>query len=323
MKNTFLMGGLLGFVVLACSAAQPQDLTYPNRPIRLVVPFTPGGGSDVIGRVLARKMSENMKQTIVVENKPGAGGSIGTQDVAKAAPDGYSLLIATSSTHGINPFLYSTLPYDAVKDFTPISMLATTDYAMAVGKHVKATSLPDLLNLAKTEKLNYASSGNGTTSHLAAAMLGTTTKSEFIHVPYKGSGPAFQDLLGGQVAFMFDNTSVIAPHIKGGKITVMATTGAKRSPVTPDVPTMVEMGMPEFQIIGWWAIMAPANTPKPIIDRLNKEVVQAINEPEVKARLSRLGNEPLTTTPEETRTYIAAELEKFKKIVHDTGAKLE
>lgn len=323
MKKTVLTGGLLALAALMSGAANAQDPAYPSRALRLVVPFTPGGGSDVIARVLAQKMSENMKQSIVVENKPGAGGSIGTQDIAKAPADGYSLLIATSSTHAINPHLYTKLPYDAIKDFAPISMLATTDYAMAVGKHVKAASLPELLKLAGTENLNYGSSGNGTTSHLSAAMLGTTTKTNFTHVPYKGSGPAFQDLLGGQVAFMFDNTSVLAPHLKSGKMTIMATTGSKRSPVTPDVPTMVELGMPDFQVVGWWAIMAPANTPRPIIDRLNREVVQAINHPDVKARLTGLGNEPLTTTPDETKAYIAAEMQKFKKIVNDTGARLE
>lgn len=323
MKKIYLMGGVLSVFQLMSGGVRADDPSFPSKSIRLVVPFTPGGGSDVIARTLAQKMSENMKQTVVVENRPGAGGSIGTQEVAKTAPDGYSLLLATSSTHAINPHLYTKLPYDAIKDFAPISMLATTDYAMAVGKHVKATSLPELLKLAKTETLNYGSAGNGTTAHLAAAVLGNTTKSNFTHVPYKGSGPAFQDLLGGQIAFMFDNTSVIAPHMKNAKMTVMATTGAKRSPVTPDVPTMVELGMPDFQIIGWWAIMAPANTPKPIIDKLNAEVVQAMKSPEVQARLTGLGNEPLTTTPEETKAYIAAEMLKFKKIVHDAGAKLE
>jgi tripartite-type tricarboxylate transporter receptor subunit TctC len=323
MKKHLIIGLCSALAVVASNVSHAQESTYPSRPIRLVVPFTPGGGSDTIGRLVGQKLSKSFNQAVVIENKPGAGGSIGTQEVARAPADGYTLLLATSSTHGINPWLYSKLSYDAIKDFAPISILATTDYALAVNSSAPAKNVEDLIKQAKATRMTYASSGNGTTSHLAAALLTKLTNASFEHIPYKSSGPALNDLLGGQVNFMFDNTSVILPHAKAGKLRILATSGAARSAVSKDIPTMMESGVANYQIIGWWALLAPGGTPQPIIEKLNKEVVKAMESADVKDRLIAIGNEPFSTSPTQAKEFIAAELNKFKPLVELAGAKLD
>lgn len=274
--------------------------------------------------MLSQPLSEALGQTIIIDNKPGAGGSIGAKAVASASADGYTLLNGTSSTHGINPWLYSRLGYDVLKDFEPIAVLAISDYALGVPLNSPARSVADLLSMHKASKLMYASSGNGTTSHLASALFANYSQADFEHVPYKSSGPALQDLIGGQVAFFFDNTSVLMPQAKAGKIRILATSGSVRSAATPDVPTMAESGVTGYDVIGWWALFAPANTPKPVIDRLHKEVSKVLESPAIRQKIVSMGNivAPLMT-PAESKAFIKNEYEKFGNIVKMAGVKMD
>ena len=311
-------------IVGGSASAQSVPANWPAKPVTIVVPFTPGGGGDSLSRMLVPALSEALGQTILVDNKPGAGGSIGAKAVASAAPDGYTLLNGTSSTHGINPWLYPRLGYDVLKDFEPITVLAISDYALGVPPNSPARSVADLLALHKNQKLMYASSGNGTTSHLASALFANLTQSDFEHVPYKSSGPALQDLMGGQVSFFFDNTSVLMPQAKAGKVRLLATSGRSRSTTTPDIPTMAESGVTGYDVIGWWALFAPANTPKPILDRLHKEVSKVLESPAIRQKIISMGNivaPPMT--PAEARQFVKSEYEKFGVMVKMAGVKLD
>jgi len=320
---------LIGASLTVCGAlnsawSQSSAPQWPQKPITIVVPFTPGGGGDSLSRMLSQPLSEALGQTIIIDNKPGAGGSIGAKAVANASADGYTLLNGTSSTHGINPWLYSRLGYDVLKDFEPIAVLAISDYALGVPLNSPARSVADLLSMHKASKLMYASSGNGTTSHLASALFANYSQADFEHVPYKSSGPALQDLIGGQVAFFFDNTSVLMPQAKAGKIRILATSGSVRSAATPDVPTMAESGVTGYDVIGWWALFAPANTPKPVIDRLHKEVSKVLESPAIRQKIVSMGNivAPLMT-PAESKAFIKNEYEKFGNIVKMAGVKMD
>jgi tripartite-type tricarboxylate transporter receptor subunit TctC len=322
MRRSFLKAlGAACFVAWATQGLAAED--YPARPVRVVIPFTPGGGSDSLGRLVAQKLSESFKQQFIVENKPGAGGSIGTREVASAAPDGYTLLIGTSSTHGINPWIYPNLGYDALKDFAQVSMLATTEYSLSVPASLPVKSVAELIKLGQSTPTNYASSGNGTTSHLAAALFASYSKAPFVHVPYKSSAPGLTDLLGGQVAFMFDNVSVHLPHAQSGKLRILATSGTQRTRVTPTVPTLIESGIAGYEMVGWFCVLAPAGTPPTILDKLNRAISKLLAEPEVAGKLRMVGNEPFAASPDETRAYIAKQLAQYRKVVEAAGAKVE
>ncbi len=296
---------------------------YPNRPIKLVVAFGPGGGSDTLARMLGQKLQDSLKQPVVIENRPGAGGSIGTREVQKAPADGYTLILATSSTHSINPWVIKNVGYDAVKDFTSIGVFALTDYALAVPTNSPYKNLKDLLADAKTKKIDFASSGNGSTSHLAGAMLGKMTGTQLNHVPYKSSDSARTDVMGGHVAFMFDNTAIFAPHAKSGKVRMLATSALTRGGASKDVPTLVEAGVPGFEVVGWFALMGPANMPPAIVATLNKEVVRIMGLPDIKDRMATLGFDILTMGVRESGTYVADQLGKFKTMVDAAGARAE
>lgn len=265
-----------------------------------------------------------MNQTIVIENRSGAGGSIGSLEVARAPANGYTMLVGTSSTHGINPWIYK-LPYDVAKDFAPISMLATTDYALSVNPKFNpgVASIRDLINLAGSRRTTYGSTGNGTTSHLGAALFAKIAKTDFVHIPYKSQAPAQIDLLGGQVDFMVDNVSVVLPHAKAGKLRILATSGRTRTAVTPDSPTMIESGVPDYEIVGWFVLLAPAGTPESIINTLNVETVKALNLPEVRERMLADGNTPFSASAGETKAYLASQLAKFKTVVEAAGAQID
>jgi tripartite-type tricarboxylate transporter receptor subunit TctC len=324
MKRTFIGSLVFGLLCMSATLAQAQD-SFPHRPIRIVVPFTAGGATDVIARLVAHKMSEGLKQPVMVENKPGAGGSLSSREVARSEPDGYTLLLGTSSTHGINPWVYTKLGYDVEKDFAPITILATTEYALAVNPASPAKSMGDLLKIAKAQAqtpMAYGSAGMGTTSHLAASLLGTLSKTPFNHVPYKGGDPARNDLLGGQVPFIFDNVSTLLPYAASGKLRILATTGLTRAAVTKDYPAMAET-VPSYEIIGWFALLAPAGTPQPIIDTLNREAVKALNLADVQERLRAIGNEPSPMSPAQTKSFIAAQLKQFKGMVEMAGARVD
>lgn len=316
--------GLSSGLLLCVLPAAAQKI-YPNQPIRLVIPFGPGGGTDVLGRLLAQKMSEGLKQPVVVENKPGAGGSLGAAYVARATPDGYTILLGTSSTHGINPGLYSKLPYDAIKDFSAIGEIATNKFVMAVPAAFPAKNLQEFLAVtrANPEKYTYASSGNGTTSHLAGALFAKMSGIPLTHIPYKSNVPGLNDLIAGRVSVMFDNITAMQGQLQAGLVRPIATTGDVRSPILKDVPTMEEQGMKGYRIGGWFILLAPAGTPPNIIDRLNEELARVIGIPEVHDRMIALGADPQLSTPKGAATLIATEIPRWKAMIETAGAKVD
>jgi hypothetical protein len=330
MKFFFLrqfLRTLLGTVIAGffCNAALAQQPAWPNRPIRMIIPFGAGGGTDVIGRLLAQKLTESLGQTVVVENRPGAGGSLGTAEVARAPADGYTILLGSSSTHGINPSMYAKLPYDPIKDFEPVALIATNLFVMSVPKDSAVRSVSDLVKLSQAEpgKYDYASSGNGTTSHLAAALFVSMSGAKLTHIPYKSNVPGLTDLVAGRVAMMFDNITAMQTQINAGTIRPIATTGLKRTTVLKDVPTLDESGIKGYDLRGWFCMLAPAGTPVEIVTKLNRELVRIVALPEVAEKLISIGADPETGSPEDLKKLIASEIIKYKNIIEIAGAKLE
>ncbi len=313
MKSTPLLKSLLLALGLSIgTAACAAD--YPAKPIRMIVANTAGGASDILARLISGPMSDSMGVPVIVENKPGAGQTIGTAEVARAQPDGYTILLATSSSHAINPAVYKNLPYDALKDFSPVTTLALSEYALVVPSSAPHKTVADLVASNKSKQLTFASNGNGTTSHLASALLAIRSGQEFIHVPYRSSSPAMTDLMGGQVDFLIDNTATAVQNAQTGKLRILATSGAQRAAITKDIPTMQEAGVPDYEVTGWWAVLAPAGTPKDIVERLNKEVAKAVAVPSVKETMSGMGNDPVIKSPEETLAFIQGEMKKYGDI---------
>jgi len=308
--------------VFSTTGASAQ--TYPDRPITLVVPYPAGGGNDVLGRLVAERMSKALGGTIIVENRGGAGGTIATRQVAKSAPDGYTILIATSSL-AINPALYPSVGYDPIKDFAPIGLLASGANVVLVHPSVPANSIAELIALAKKDpgKLNFASTGSGSSVHLAAELIAAMAGVKINHVPYRGSGPALNDLLGGHVTMMFATVPSAAGIAKGGKVRALAVSSAKRSVAFPDLPTIAEAGLPGYVAELHYGLVAAAGTPRPIIDRLNAALRAALDDPTLRERLAREGAVPLPSTPEEYAADIAAEERMWGKIVRDAGVKGE
>ena len=312
---------------LALALAAPASAqTYPTKPVKIVVPYTPGGATDIFARLVAQKLSQPLGQQVVVENRPGAGGNIGADIVAKAEPDGHTLVMATVATHAINPGLYARMPYDAVRDFEPVAFVAGVPNVMEVNpKNVKAKSVPEFIAEAKAEpgKFSVASSGNGTSIHLSAELFKQMTGVDMVHVPYKGSAPAVNDLIAGQVDVMFDNLPASIQHIRAGTLRPLAVTSAERSPALPDVPTVAESGVPGYEASSWFALYAPARTPKEIVERLNAEVRTALEDPDMRKRFADLGGDIRPMSPAELAAFQKAELEKWAKVVKLSGAKAE
>ncbi|WP_341906648.1 tripartite tricarboxylate transporter substrate binding protein [Polaromonas sp. YR568] len=309
-------------VVTGASWAQAQSAgSYPNRPIKLIVTVPPGGAADFIARLLATKLSASMGQPVVVENKGGASGALATDFVAKAAPDGYTLLQNSISTHGIGPFLVAKLPYDPVTSFTPITMLASLPLIMTINADVKAATLPEFITVAKQNqgKLAFASSGAGGAPHMAGELFKIAAGVDMIHTPYRGSGPAVVDLAGGQVQAMFDGAPSLLPQITNGKIKAIAAASPKRNPLLPDVPTFAELGYPSVNVALWYGLMAPAGTPPDIIARLNREVNQALKSPDVVERFAAQGTEALGGTPEQAASYMRQEMDRWGPVVKKAG----
>ena len=305
--------------------AAAQAPAYPTKPIRIVVPFPPGGATDILARDVGQKLTEAWGQQVIVDNRPGAGGNIGSELVAKAAPDGYTLEMGTVGTHAINASLYAKMPYDNVKDFVPIILVAAVPNVLEVNPSVPVNSVAELIAYAKANpgKLNFASSGNGTSIHLSGELFKAMAGVEMTHVPYKGSAPALQDLIGGQVQLMFDNLPPSLPQIKAGKLRALAVTSSTRAPALPDVPTVAEAGLPGFEASSWFGLLAPAGTPPAIVAKINAEVAKWLATPEAKENLSKQGANAAGGTPEDFAKHIAAETAKWAKVVKASGAKID
>ena len=309
-------------------AAQPafaqSASAYPNKPIHIIVTFTSGGAPDILGRLIGDKLSAAWGQTVIVENKPGAGGNIGADYVAKSAPDGYNVVVGTVGTHAINGALYQNMPYDMTRDFAPVTLLASTPNMLVVNNNVPAKNLKEFIDLGKKEgKMTFASSGSGTSIHVSGELFKTMTGIDMQHIPYKGRASAIPDLLGGRVTMMFDNMPSSLPLVREGKLRALGVTSAKRSPAAPDIPTIAESGLPGFEAVSWFALFAPANTPRPIVDKLQAEVSKILKMPDVSKKLLDLGLEPSGSTPDELAAYQKTEIAKWSKVVKDSGAKVE
>ena len=309
----------------ACAPLASLAQAYPNKPVKLVVPFPPGGPLDVIGRLIAQKLTEAWDQPVVVDNRPGAGGNIGADVVAKSAPDGYTVVMGALSTHAVNPHLFPKMPYDAVKDFAPIALVAITPNVLVVNPSVPVGSVKELIAYAKANpgKLAFGSGSNGSAGHLAGELLKVDAGIDMTHVPFKGGAPATQALLAGDTQLMFDNLANATPYVKAGKLKALAVTTAQRSRLAPELPTMAEAGMAGFDISTWFGLLAPAGTPREVIAKWNGEVTRLLNSPEMRERLTAQGAEPAPTSPEQFARFIDQELAKYGKIVKASGAKVD
>ena len=328
MKSSLRHVWMLFFGIAAFAFGAPasaQAPAYPTKPVRIVVPFPAGGATDILARAVAQKLTETWGQAFVVDNRPGAGGNIGSELVAKAAPDGYTLEMGTVGTHAINASLYAKMPYDHVKDFAPIILVAGVPNVLVVNPAVPVNSVQELIAYAKANpgKLNFASSGSGTSIHLSGELFKVMAGVQMTHIPYKGSAPALADLLGGQVQLMFDNLPPSLPQIKGGKLRALGVTSAARAPALPDTPTIAESGLPGFDASSWFGLLAPAGTPPAIIAKLNTEIAKWLATPEAKEKLVAIGANIAGGTPEDFARHIQAETAKWAKVVKESGAKVD
>jgi len=312
-------------IALASLAGMAQAQAWPSKPIKWVVPFAPGGTTDILARTVGEKLAVALGQPVIIENKPGAGGGVGAEFTAKSAPDGYTIMGGTISTHAINASLYKSLPYDPVKDFVAITLIARVPNMLVINPSVPAKDVKELIALLKANpgKYSFASSGNGTSQHLSGELFKSMSGTDMQHIPYKGSPPALQDVVGGQVAMTFDNITTALPLAKAGKLRALAVTTAKRSSVAPDVPTLAESGLPGFEVGSWQGVFAPAGTPPEIVKRLNAEIVKALNMPDVRDKLSGLGAEIVADSPEEFSALVKAEVAKWADVVKKSGAKVD
>ena len=323
MSSGTCRAALALFCVLLPAITVAQN--YPSKPIRLIVAFPPGGSTDIIARIVGQKLGERLGQQVVIDNRGGAGGTIGTEIAARANPDGYTLTMGTTSTHVIAAGAYANLKYDPIKDFEPITLVASTPYLLVVNPGVKANSLKEFIALAKSQpgKLNYASAGTGTTTQLAMEMLKTAAGIDVVHVPYNGNGPANTATLGGQVQVLFGSMPAVLTQAKAGRLRPLAVGTPKRSPSLPDVPTVAESGYPGFDASLWLGFFAPKGTPAAILKRLQSELTGIAQSPEMKEQFERNGAEPLTTSPAELTKLLKVEIDKYSKVIKAAGIKLE
>jgi tripartite-type tricarboxylate transporter receptor subunit TctC len=316
---------LFPFLFSLCCAMPAFAQPYPSKPIRLVLPYPPGGGSDTIGRPLAQKMSENLGQQVVVENRGGASGNIGMEYVARSAPDGYTLVFALTAQLAVNPSLYQKLPYDPVKDFAPVSLLGSGGYILVAHPSLPVKNVKELIALAKSKpgQIAYSSSGNGSGGHLAMELLDHMAGIKMLHVPYKGGGPALVDCLAGQVQLLFATQLASWPHIQAGRIRALATSTLKRPASLPDLPTVAESGLPGFDAGVWYGVLAPAGTPREIVARLNGEVVRALQQADYRKLLVNNTIEPIGSSPEQLGQYIKSEHAKWAKVIKEAGVHVD
>lgn len=306
---------------LAQDASKDALKDWPNKPLRYIVPFAPGGATDMLGRMVAQGLSKSLNQSVVVDNKAGQGGSVGSAELAKSKPDGYTLGGGTISSHALNVSLYPKLAYDPIKDFAPITMIAAAPLLVVVHPSLPVKTIGELIQYAKTRpgQINFASSGTGSIAHLAPEMLNSMAKISLTHIPYKGTAPALVDLLGGQVQVMMNSAVSMLPLVRNGKLRGIATTGARRLTTLPEMPTVAESGVTGYEAASWYGILAPAQTPRPVIDTLNREIVAIMRRPELRERLIADGAEPVGNTPEEFAAYIKRELPRWAAVIKAAG----
>jgi len=309
--------------LLACAQAPAQS--YPSRPVRIVVPYSAGGGTDIVARTVGQKLADKWKQSVIVDNRVGANGIIGADAVAKAPADGYTLLMSSPAEVSTNPHLYANIPYNAERDFAPVSLIAVTPLVVAVNPGVPAKSIQELIALAKEKpaSIGFATPGLGSTQHLSGEMLMMTAGIKLVHVPYKGAGQSIPDVIGGQVPMGIYGVLTISQHVKAGRLRMLAVTTPKRSSAYPDLPTLAESGFPGFDTSLWFGLIAPAATPKAVIGKLHDDVIEALNLPDVKARIAEQGADIVGDTPAEFTAFIAAESAKYAKIIKQAGVKLD
>jgi tripartite-type tricarboxylate transporter receptor subunit TctC len=316
----------LSFAVFALTLADHAcaQSAYPNKPIRIVIPYPPGGGTDIVIRAVSGRLSERLGQPVIVDNRGGATGTIGSESVAHASPDGYTLLAHTNAGITILPHLNKKLPYDPIKDFAPVTMAASSPYLMVVNPKVAATSVAQFIALAKAKpgELNYASSGNGASTHLAGLLFCQMTGVNMVHIPYKGSGPATTELLAGQVQMRFSSIPPVLQHVRSGRLRALAVTSTKRFALVPDVPAVAET-VPGFEVLSWYGVFAPASTPAAIVKKLNADFAAALNSPDVKALLATDGSEVVASSPEYFGKVIKAEYARWAPVVKESGAKID
>ena len=319
--NNARIAALLALLVSPCIMAAD----YPTRPIRMVVPYAPGGASDIFARMVAEKFTVAWGQQVVVDNRAGAGGNIGSDLVAKATPDGYTVLLGTSGSNAVNPSLYSRMPYDAKRDLALVALVASTPNIIVVRSAHPAKSVRDLIQMAKANpgKVTYGSSGVGSVLHLSGELLGTLTGIKIVHVPYKGTGPSLIDLLGGQIDMVFSNLPPVVPYVQDGRMRGIAVTTAQRVGPLPNVPTMIESGVPNYDVASWFGVMAPSKTPPAVVEKINREVQRILKLPDTKERLVTMGADPMFMSAADANRFFHSEIEKWAKVVKASGAKVE
>ena len=320
-----LLAAIAGGLLLIISSGAGVAQNYPVKPIRYIVPFATGGTTDILSRLIGSKLTEAWGQQVLIDNRPGAGGNVGSEIAAKAPPDGYTILGGTVSSHSINTSLYSKMPYHPLRDFAPVTLLVTLPNVLIVHPSVPARSVKELVAFVKARpgQLRFASAGSGTSQHLSGELFMMLTGTKMIHVPYKGSGPASLDLLGGQIEMMFENSTSAVPYIKAGRMRALGVTTAKRTHVLPDTPTLMEAGLAGFDISSWQGVFTPAGTPPDIVRKLHGEIVRIMGLPDIQRRLSDLGLTTIANSPEQFTAFIKAEIEKWQKIIKVSGARVD
>ena len=311
--------------VLALSASQALAQGYPAKPLKMIVPYPPGGGNDTLGRLFAVKLGERLGQPVVVENRGGAGATIGTEAAAKSPPDGYTLLLSSIATHALSPNLYAKVNYDPIRDFAPVTLLGVAPTVAVINKDLPAATLAEFIAAAKAKPggMAYASGGNGTPPHINGEVFKSVAGVDLLHVAYKGGGPALTDLMGGRVQVMFDTAASAMPHVRGGRLRALAISGPKRSPEYPDLPTFAEAGLAAYDTNAWYSVHMPAGTPPDIVKRLNAELVAILKQPDVQERFKQLSTEPVGNSPEELDAFVRAELAKYAQVIKQAGIRLD
>jgi len=322
-----VIGGIANVPAWAATSPDPGDAarSYPNRPVRLIAPFVPGGPTDIIARLVAQKMGENLKQTFVVDNRGGAGGSVGMEIAAGSAPDGYTLVLGSSGNLAVNPALNPRLPYHPLKDFQPLTQTTSGPQVLVINSGVAAKSVQDLIALAKAKpgQLNYGSGGTGTTTHLGVELFKLAAGVNIVHVPYKGTGQSLTDVIGGQVQMMMSSMLPAVPHVKAGRLRALGVTSARRSAIYPELPTLAESGLPGFETTSWHGMLAPARTPKAVVNRIHAELVKTLTQPDVKAIFANQGMDVVASSQEDFAAYIRNETAKWTKVIKAIGTKPE